>query len=92
MPKASGYAASKWALTGMAKALAQDFRRMGISFSLLYLGGVDTPFWDNISMRVQGKKMLAPTDAARAIRFAIEQPSGGVVNEITIQPESHQFF
>lgn len=92
MPKAAGYAASKWATTGMAKALAQDFRRHGIGLSLLYLGGVDTPLWDGMDMRVQRDRMLRPEDAARAIRFALEQPDGGVLNEMTLQPDSHQFF
>jgi NADP-dependent 3-hydroxy acid dehydrogenase YdfG len=92
MQKAAGYAASRWAQVGMAKALAQDFRRYGIAFTLIYLGGVDTPLWDGMDMRVQRDKMLRPADAARAIRFALEQPAGGVVNEITVQPESHQLF
>lgn len=91
MPKASGYAASKWATTGMAKALAQDFRRHGITFSLLYLGGVDTPFWDQIDLRVQRDQMLRPAQAAAAIRSALSQPDGAVLNEITLQPEGHQF-
>lgn len=92
MPKAAGYAASKWALVGMAKAPAQDFRRVGVTLSLLYLGGVNTSLWDGMDMRVQRDKMLTPDDAARAIRFALEQPAGGIINEITLQPESHQYF
>lgn len=92
MPKAAGYAASKWAIVGMAKSLAQDFRRVGVTLTLLYVGGVDTPFWDGMDMRVQRDKMLTPDAAARAIRFALEQPTGAVLNEITLQPESHQYF
>lgn len=92
MPKAAGYAASKWAIAGMAKSLAQDFRRIGVTITLLYLGGVNTPFWDDMDMRVQRDKMLTGDAAADAIRFALEQPVGAVLNEITLQPESHQYF
>jgi NADP-dependent 3-hydroxy acid dehydrogenase YdfG len=92
MPKAAGYAASKWATVGMAKSLAQDFRRIGVTLTLLYLGGVNTALWDGMDMRVQRDKMLTPETAAAAIRFALEQPVGGVLNEITLQPESHQYF
>jgi NADP-dependent 3-hydroxy acid dehydrogenase YdfG len=92
MPKAAGYAAGKWALVGMAKSLAQDFRRIGVTLTLLYLGGVNTPFWDGMDMRVQRDRMLTPDSAAAAIRFALEQPAGSILNEITLQPESHQYF
>jgi NADP-dependent 3-hydroxy acid dehydrogenase YdfG len=92
MPKAAGYAASKWATVGMAKSIAQDFRRIGVTLTLIYLGGVNTSFWDGIDMRIQREKMLTPDSAAAAIRFALEQPDGGVLNEITLQPESHQYF
>lgn len=92
MPKAAGYAASKWATVGMAKSLAQDFRRIGVTITLVYLGGVNTPLWDGMDMRVQRDKMLTPESAAATIRFALEQPAGGVLNEIALQPESHQYF
>lgn len=92
MPKAAAYTAGKWAIVGMAKSLAQDFRRLGITITLLYLGGVNTSFWDTMEMRVQRDKMLTPESAAAAIRFALEQPNGSVLNEMTLQPESHQYF
>ncbi|MCS6773188.1 MAG: SDR family oxidoreductase, partial [Thermoflexales bacterium] len=61
------YSASKWGAVGALKAMAVEWQRSGIGVSLLYLGGVDSPFWDHIEMRVQRDKMLTVDDAAQAI-------------------------
>lgn len=90
MANAAGYCASKWGLVGLTKALAVDLKRYGIKFTLLYLGGVDSPFWDTIEMRVQRDKMLSVDDAAQAVVYAASQPSVAVLNELVLQPESHQ--
>jgi NAD(P)-dependent dehydrogenase (short-subunit alcohol dehydrogenase family) len=90
MAQAAAYCASKYALTGMMKSLALEYKRAGVRFSLLHLGGVNTSFWDTISMRVQREKMLTVTAAARAVFFAATQEGEGVLNEIVLQPESHQ--
>lgn len=90
MAQAAAYCASKYALTGMLKALALEVKRAGVSISLLHLGGVNSGFWDTISMRVQRERMLTVEAAARAILFAATQEGEGVLNEIVLQPESHQ--
>ena len=90
MAQAAAYCASKYALTGMMKSLALEYKRAGVRFSLLHLGGVNTSFWDTITMRVQREKMLTVTAAARAVFFAATQEGEGVLNEIVLQPESHQ--
>ncbi|REL29121.1 SDR family oxidoreductase [Rhodohalobacter sp. SW132] len=92
MKNTSVYSASKYAVTGFTKALVVEQRRGNIKFSLLYLGGVDTEFWDNpnVDMRVQKDKMLSPQEVAKAVYYAASQPAQSVLNEIVIQPESHQ--
>ena len=93
MAQASAYCASKYGLSGFLAALrAEVARKHGIKITGLYLGGVDTPFWDNpsIEMRVQRDKMLSADDAASAILFALSQPDHLVLGELTLQPESHQ--
>ncbi len=92
MANSAGYAASKYAVNGLSKVLAQDLRRMGIRTTALYLGGVDSPFWDAIDMRVQRDKMLSVTDAANAVVYAATQPDAIVLNELVLQPESHQLL
>ncbi len=88
-----GYSASKWAATAAIKAMATEWQRQGIGFSLLYLGGVDTPFWDKIDfMKVQRDKMLSADDAARAIVYALHASATAILNEMVLQPESHQLI
>jgi len=90
MAQAAAYCASKYALTGMLKSLALEYKRAGVRFSLLHLGGVNSTFWDSIPMRVQRERMLTVEAAARAVFFAASQEGEGVLNEIVLQPESHQ--
>lgn len=90
MAQAAGYCAAKYALTGMVKCLAQEYKRFGIRFSLMHLGGVDSTFWDDISMRVDRTKMLSVEAAAQAAFFAATQEGEGVMAEVVLMPESHQ--
>lgn len=91
MANASVYSASKYAVTGFSKSLQLEVgRRHGIKISLLYLGGVDSPFWDTIDMRVQRNKMLSIADAATAVLYALFQPPNLVLGELVLQPDSHQ--
>ncbi len=92
MRNTSVYSASKFAVTGFTKALVEETRRFNIGFSLLFLGGVNTGFWNNeeVQMKVQTDKMLTTDEVARAVFFAANQSSPGVLNEMVLQPDSHQ--
>jgi short-subunit dehydrogenase len=92
MSMASAYCASKYGVVGFSKCMADELKRFGIKFTLFYLGGVDTPFWDNISLKVDRHKMLRPDTAADAILFALAADPQAVPLEVNIQPESHLFF
>jgi len=92
MRNASAYVASKYAVTGMIKCFAQEYQRSGIRFSLFHLGGVDSPFWDNISMAVQREKMIPVSTAVDLILQAIDAPPHLVLSEVVMQPESHQLI
>tara|TARA_R110000868_G_scaffold1211_2_gene9353 strand:+ start:75970 stop:76689 length:720 start_codon:yes stop_codon:yes gene_type:complete len=92
MKNSSVYAASKFAIQGFTKALIEELKRDKVKFTLFYLGGVDTPFWDDerVGMRVKKEMMLSPKDVARSVLSAVMAPGSAVVNEIVMQPESHQ--
>ena len=92
MPMASAYCASKYAVVGFSKCMAEELKRFGVKFTLFYFGGVDSPFWDNVSLKVDRKKMLSPETAASAILYALAADPQAVPMEINIQPESHLFF
>lgn len=90
MMQASAYCAAKYALSGMVKCLAQEYKRFGIRFTLMHLGGVDSDFWENITMKVQRDKMLTVRAAAEAAFFAAMQTGEGVMAEVVLMPENHQ--
>lgn len=90
MRNASAYIASKYAVTGMIKAMAMELQRDNIRFCLLHFGGVDTPFYDHIGMKVARDKMIPPDLAADYVIGAIDTPPHVVLNELVMQPAVHQ--
>jgi short-subunit dehydrogenase len=92
MAMAAAYSASKFGVVGFSKCMAEELKRFGIKFTLFYFGGVDSPFWDNVSLKVDRKKMLSPETAANAIFYALNAEPQAVPLEINIQPDSHLFF
>lgn len=92
MPMASAYCASKFAVVGFSKCIAEELKRYNIKMTLFYFGGIDTPFWDNVSLKVDRKKMLSSETAAEAICYALNAQPQAVPMEINIQPDSHLFF
>jgi NADP-dependent 3-hydroxy acid dehydrogenase YdfG len=90
MAGAAAYSASKYGLTGMMQSIREELKRTDIRITNLFLGGVDSPFWDNIDLRVQRDKMILAEEAAKAIWFLCQQPASGVVSEMVLQPFNHQ--
>lgn len=90
MAGAVAYSASKYGLNGMMKSLREELKRTEIRITQLFIGGVDSAFWDTIDLRVQRDKMIIAEEAAKAIWFLCQQPSSGVVSEMVIQPFNHQ--
>ena len=92
MAMATAYCASKFGAVGLSKCMADELKRYGIKFTLFYFGGVDTPFWDTVQLKVDRSKMLSADTAASAIVYALSAEPQAVPMEINIQPESHLFF
>jgi NADP-dependent 3-hydroxy acid dehydrogenase YdfG len=90
MAGATAYAASKYGLNGFMKSLREELKRTEIRITQIYLGGVDSRFWDTIDLRVQREKMIIAEEAAKAIWFLCQQPTSGVVSEMVLQPFNHQ--
>lgn len=90
MGGAAAYSASKYGLVGMMQSIREEVKRTDIRITNLFLGGVDSPFWDTIDLKVQREKMVQSQDAAKAIWFLCQQPSSGVVSEMVLQPFNHQ--
>jgi NADP-dependent 3-hydroxy acid dehydrogenase YdfG len=90
MAGAAAYSASKYGLVGMMQSIREELKRTEIRITNIFMGGVDSPFWDTIELRVQKEKMIQAEDAARAIWFLCQQPASGVVSEMVLQPFNHQ--
>lgn len=90
MAGAAAYAASKYGLNGMLKSVREELKRTEVRITNLYLGGTDTPFWDDIDMPVRREKFVTAKEAAKAVWFLCQQPTSGVVSEMVIQPFNHQ--
>ena len=90
MAGAAAYSASKYGLVGMMQSIREELKRTDIRITNLFLGGVDSPFWDTIDLRVQRDKMVQSEEAAKAIWFLCQQPASGVVSEMVLQPFNHQ--
>lgn len=90
MAGAAAYSASKYGLMGMMQSIREELKRTEIRITNLFLGGVDSPFWDTIDLRVQRDKMVVAEEAAKAIWFLCQQPASGVVSEMVLQPFNHQ--
>jgi len=90
MAGAAAYSASKYGLNGMMKSLREELKRTEIRITQMFLGGVDSPFWDTIDLRVQRDKMIVAEEAGKAIWFLCQQPANAVVSEMVIQPFNHQ--
>ncbi|MCX6320008.1 MAG: SDR family NAD(P)-dependent oxidoreductase [Bacteroidetes bacterium] len=90
MAGAAAYSASKYGLVGMMQSIREEVKRTDIRITNIFMGGVDSAFWDNIDLRVQREKMIQVEEAARAIWFLCQQPASGVVSEMVLQPFNHQ--
>lgn len=90
MAGAAAYSASKYGLVGMMQSIREELKRTEVRITNIFMGGVDSTFWDTIDLRVQREKMIRPEDAARSIWFLCQQPASGVVSEMVLQPFNHQ--
>jgi NADP-dependent 3-hydroxy acid dehydrogenase YdfG len=75
------YSCTKWAVTAMGEAARLELDGTGVRVTLIEPGMVDTPFFDD---RPTGA--LEDDDVARAVMYAVTQPSHVDVNEILIRP------
>ncbi len=90
MAGAAAYSASKFGLVGLMQSIREEIKRTDIRVTNIFMGGVDSPFWDTIDLRVQREKMIQAEEAAKAIWFLCQQPVSGVVSEMVLQPFNHQ--
>jgi len=89
MPEATAYCASKFAVLGFSRALAAELAgRIGVT--TLVPAGMRTSFFDDRPEQYRpgpDAELNEPSDVARAVIFALQQPPRCEVRELVICPE-----
>ena len=78
------YSATKHAVRVISQGLEKELARTGVRITNISPGMVDTNLSSDNSWN--GRKKLEPTDIAKAVVYAVTQPSYVNVNEITVRP------
>ncbi|MBB5152616.1 SDR family oxidoreductase [Saccharopolyspora phatthalungensis] len=76
------YSATKWAVTALAQNIRAECVGTGVRVTLIQPGMVET----DMTAATRDVPKLRPEDIANAVRYALGQPPGVDVNELTIRP------
>ncbi|MCC6415236.1 MAG: SDR family oxidoreductase [Opitutaceae bacterium] len=84
-PNATGYAAAKFGVTGMAKVLRQETKAHGVRVCCVHPGATWSPSWDGSG--VKPERMMPAEDVAQAILDVHRLSRRSVVEEIVLRPQ-----
>jgi len=87
IPGAAAYTATKAAVVGFSRVLAEELRAEKVRVGVLVPGAVDTPLWDTIPTPPDRSRMLRPEDVARAAVLMASLPPGASLEELTLLPQ-----
>ena len=63
----TAYCASKFAIRGFTESLVKELESTSISVSGVYMGGMDTPFWDENNFVTDRSRLKSAKEVAREI-------------------------
>lgn len=86
LPGSAVYTATKMAVVGFSRVLAEELRPHGVRVGVLVPGAVDTPLWDTLGSSPPRDKMLRPEDVARAAVLMVALPPHASLEELTLLP------
>lgn len=86
LPGSAVYTATKMAVIGFSRVLAEELRPHGVRVGVLVPGAVDTPLWDTLGATPPREKMLRPEDVARAAVLMAGLPPHASLEELTLLP------
>lgn len=84
----SAYCASKFGLNGLVESVREEWSSMGVRFSTLMPGAIDTPIWENISDDFERSKMLDPEDFIQVFDMVVKSPPNMQFTDITFLHKS----
>ncbi|HET7874807.1 MAG TPA: SDR family NAD(P)-dependent oxidoreductase [Methylomirabilota bacterium] len=82
----AAYTASKYALLGFSRVLAEEMRPHGVRVGVLSAGATDTPLWDGMSGAPDRRRMLRPEDVAEAALLMATLPPHATLEELSLLP------
>ena len=82
----TAYAASKFAVRGLAQSLMLEVRDRNVRVASVFPGSTDTRFFDDTPMSPNREKILAAEDVAQAILNLLRAPRRALLSEIDIRP------
>ncbi|NUM55011.1 MAG: SDR family NAD(P)-dependent oxidoreductase [Candidatus Hydrogenedentes bacterium] len=85
LPGGSGYAATKFAVTGFSQSLFHELREFGIKVTTVYPGSVDSESHRHDPTEDHSWK-LTPAEVGAAIRDVLRTAPGTVISEVEIRP------
>lgn len=75
LPNLSAYCGSKAALDNLIASTRQEWKELGMRFSTLAPGELDTPLWDNLSeSEFRPQKVLSCDDFLYVLDFLVKSP------------------
>ena len=83
------YSATKWAVSALAASIRAECVGSGVRVTLIQPGLTDT---GPVSPGREADPKLDPADVARAVLYAVSQPTGVDVSEIVIRPTGQDPF
>lgn len=87
-PNISAYCASKFGLNGLIQSVQEEWKNLGIRFTNLAPGAVDTHLWDSISDDFSRNKMLDPNDFIHVFDMIVKSPNNMQFPELTFLHKS----
>jgi short-subunit dehydrogenase len=69
------YVASKFAIRGFTESLQKEYEGHSIKINAVYMGGMDTPFWDNSDHVKDTSRFRSPREVAEIIIDQLDQDS-----------------
>jgi short-subunit dehydrogenase len=88
----AAYGASKYAVTGFARALSTEVRRKGVRVVNVMAGPVDTPIWDGMDTPMAREEMLTSDEVARATISAMSVSETQVIEDVLLLPQKGLYF
>lgn len=82
-PHASSYTSSKFGELGMLESVKQEWKELGVKFTHLFSGAVDTPLWEAILKAEDKNKMMSVADFIRVFDFVVKSSDTIKIPEMT---------